>query len=121
MRARVEESWGLRFSLLIRSSLYVIFRQRLRVAADTIFENQQDSTQQSTFSQMQVRVCDPLPIGIAFGIAFGIGIWDWDWIGLGLGDPKGDPWVTQASPKGHASASQASIPRSLLFATKLEK
>ena len=30
--------------------------------------------------------------------------WDWDWVALGW--PLGGPWATQASPKGHAWASQ---------------
>jgi hypothetical protein len=36
--------------------------------------------------------------------------WDWDW-----------DWVTQASRKGHASVTQASIWISGLFATEIEK
>jgi hypothetical protein len=42
-------------------------------------------------------------------------------LGLGLGLGLGDPWVTQASPKGHARITQASIGESLLFATRVEK
>ncbi|SRR5579871_982801 len=40
------------------------------------------------------RACDPLPIGAGFGI--------------GIGWPLGGPRATQASPKGHAGATQGS-------------
>jgi len=78
MRRRVEESWGLRFSLLIRSSLYVIFRQRLRVQQTRSFENQQDALSSATFEpDARFGFVDLCRLGlrwIACGIGIGIGI-----------------------------------------------